>query len=109
MSDIVRRRGDTYRIRRYVKTAAGAVVNITDWIFKLTINKEAAPVDAIEQVAQIAGVIQDAPNGVVDFPPQVADVDWIGINYFDIEAIDSAGEKSTLDDGQFILIQDKTK
>ncbi len=108
MSDISRTRGDTYRIRRTVKVS-GVVVDITDWTFKLTINKVAKPADETDQVAQIAGVIIDAPNGVVDFTPLEADVETAGSFFFDIEAIDSGGAKTTPDRGQFILTQDITK
>ena len=108
MSDISRTRGDTYRIRRTVK-AAGVAIPITDWTFKLTINKVAKPADETDQVAQIAGVITDALNGVVDFTPQAADVENIGSFFYDIEAIDSGGEKVTLAKGQFIIAQDITK
>ena len=108
MSDITRTRGDTYRIRRTVKSG-GVVVDITDWTFKLTISAVANPPDATDQVAQIAGVIDDAPNGVVDFTPVADDVNWVGRNFYDIEAVDAASAIITLDDGQFILLQDKTK
>ena len=109
MSDITRFRGDTRRIRRYVKTDAQAVVDITDWTFKLTVNVHKDPVDETDQVFQVAGVIADAPNGVVDFTPLAADVDWVGSNFFDIEAVDSDSGKSTLYKGQFTLLQDITK
>ena len=108
VSDIARARGDTYRIRRTVKSG-GVAIPITDWTFKLTINKVVRPADATDQVAQIAGVIADAANGVVDFTPQTADVADIGSFFYDIQAVDSESAITTLDDGRFILLQDKTK
>lgn len=108
VSDISRVRGDTYRIRRTVK-ASGAVVDITDWTFLLTINRVAKPVDASDQIAQIAGVIFDATSGVVDFTPSEADVDVAGSYFYDIEAIDAGGETTTPGKGQFIISQDITK
>jgi hypothetical protein len=108
MSDITRYRGDTRRIRRTV-TADGAAVNITDWSFVLTINREYNPVNANEQGAQIVGVIADAAAGVVDFIPTLDDVADIGDYYYDIEATDAGGSVSTLDKGAFTLLQDVTK
>lgn len=109
MSDITRYRGDTRRIRKTVRDGAGAVVDITDWAFVLTINSEADPEDAAEQVAQLVGTIYDAPNGVVDFLPAVADVEVAGTFYYDIQATDADGGFTTLDKGQFTLLQDITK
>ena len=108
MSDITRHRGDTRRIQRTVKEN-GVAIPITDWTFLLTISREEDPVDTVEQIAQIIGVITDAANGVVDFTPLAKDVDWVGGNFFDIEAVDSDGGISTLDKGQFTLLQDITK
>ena len=108
MSDILRTRGDTYRIRRTVK-AAGVVVDITDWTFLLTINMVAKPADETDQVAQIAGVIFDAAGGIVDFTPLTADVADAGSFFYDIESVDDSGAVTTLDKGGFILLQDITK
>jgi hypothetical protein len=108
MSDITRYRGDTRRIQRTV-TLDGAAVNITDWSFVLTINREYEPDDTDAQVAQIVGVIADAAAGVVEFTPTLTDVATAGSYYYDIEAVDAGGSVSTLDKGAFTLLQDITK
>lgn len=108
MSDIVRTRGDTYRIRRTVKVS-GVAVNITGWTFKLTVNAEVNPADDTNQIAQIDGTLFDAVNGIVDFVPLSTDVETAGHYYFDIEATDTDSQISTLDKGSFILLQDITK
>ncbi len=109
MSDIFRHRGDTTVIQRTITGNTGAVLNINGWNLVLTLNSVAMPVDASGQMAQIIGVITDGLNGVVEFPPEAADVDRVGSFFFDIQAVDGGGVVSTIDHGQFILNQDITK
>lgn len=108
MSNITRTRGDTRRIRRTVKLA-GVAQDITGWSFLLTINSEWEPTDTDEQVAQIVGTLTDPTNGIVDFFPQADDVETAGQFYYDIESRDDGGYISTLDKGEFVLLQDITK
>ncbi len=108
MSDITRHRGDTRRIQRTVKID-GVATNITGWTFMLTINREEDPDDTSEEVAQIAGVIVVAGDGTVKFTPNLADVDWVGVYFYDIEAVDADGGVSTLDKGRWTHPQDITK
>lgn len=106
--DIIRYRGDTRRIRRTVKSG-GSPVNITGWLFLLTVSSEKSPADTTSQVAQIAGVIADAAGGVVDFTPAAGDVDTAGAYYYDIQATDDSGSVTTLVKGTLTLLQDITK
>ena len=108
MSTIARYRGDTRRIR-HVVTEDGAVVDVTDWSFVLTISAVESPVDTEHQVAQIVGVIADAAAGIVDFTPEAGDVATAGDYFYDIEATDAGGGVSTLDKGVFTLLQDISK
>lgn len=109
MSDIIRFRGDTTVIRRTIKNDAGAVLNIAGWTIWLTINAEARPADTTNQIAQMPGVITDAPNGVVEFSPDAVDVDYVGTYFFDIQAVDASGVVSTLNHARFIFLQDIMK
>lgn len=108
MSDITRARGDTRRIQKTVKEN-GVAINIENWTFMLTISREEDPLDVTEEVAQIAGVLVEAGNGTVKFTPTLADVDWVGVYFYDIEAVDSDGGISTLDKGRWVNRQDITK
>lgn len=109
MSDIIRFRGDTTVIQRTIKNDAGAVLNIAGWTLWLTINAEARPSDVTNEMAQMSGTVTDAPNGVVEFQPTADQVDYVGVFFFDIQAIDASGVKSTLNHARFIFLQDITK
>ena len=109
MTDYTRTRGDTYADIINVKDSSLAVVNITGYSFKLTVDTLENPTDSATQVYQLTGSITDAPNGVVQFAPTALQADQRGDLYFDIEMTDGAGKITTIDKGSYTYTQDITK
>lgn len=108
MSDIKRKRGDTYANELTVKKG-GEPFNITGCTFKLTVTSIAVPPDESTKLFHINGTIIDAANGRVEFAPLAADVDRVGTCYYDIEMVDGAGRKRTIKEGKYIFTQDRGK
>ena len=103
-------RGDSNAKGFIIQDSAGAVVDITGFTFKLTVNSEKDPTDQVNEQFSIAGVITDATNGKVAFSPSITDTDIAPGKYFyDIEQIDSGGGKSTLLVALALIVQDITK
>lgn len=110
MTDIIRKRGDTYANERTVTSAkTGLPINITGYSFILTVDSMKNPSDELTKQFIINGTILDGPNGSVEFAPLLADVDKVGEYYYDIQMIDGAGRKRTIDEGSYIFTQDITK
>ena len=106
--DITRRRGDTKRVTFKLADTNGSPIDLTDWTnFTLTVNSEEAPVDATNQVAQQVGNVVDAKGGRVYFV--VDGTVAIGDYFYDMQAIDDNGEKTTLVSGSYFVVQDITK
>lgn len=109
MTDIERKRGDTYPIEILVVDDAGAVVNITGATFLFTVDPEKDPATSTNNKFQLSGVITNAAGGAVEFRPSAANVNLLGTFYHDIQMTDSGGFISTLNKGKFKLVQDITK
>ncbi len=110
MTDIVRRRGDTYADEFIIKSATtGQPIPIAGYQFKLTVDPEAAPANADNNLFQVDGQIIDALNGRVEFPPLADQVDHVGSYFYDVQMIDGAGRKRTVVAGKYKLVQDITK
>lgn len=105
MSDIIRYRGETRVIQRTIQNEAGAVLNIAGWSVVLTVNREENPTDSDEEIMRLTGVVTDAPNGVCEFYPEPADVDYVGRFYYDIWAVDAVTKESLMIKGQFIFLE----
>ena len=109
MTDIERKRGDTYPVELTVTDSAGTAIDITSYTFLLTVDPEKAPTADTNNLFQLTGVITDATGGVVTFTPTASNTDAVGTYYYDIQMTDSGGLISTLDSGKFKLVQDITK
>jgi len=106
---IVRRRGDTKRIRVCV-AGLTSVPDITDATFRFTVNQRPYPVGAQTQVFQVLGDIIDGPGGIVEFPIESGNESIAaGFYYFDVEMTDPAGTVDTILFGWYHVKQDITK
>jgi hypothetical protein len=105
-------RGDVYpKVITFTNKATGLPVDLTGMTVTLTVNTEKDPVDATNQLFQVAGVIAaDPKTGVVSFTPAVGDNDMVKAKYyFDVEATITTVFKKTLMKGYWIITQDINK
>ena len=110
MTDIVRKRGDTYADEfELTSELTGLVIDITGYTFLLTIDPEKDPVDNTNNLYQLTGNITDATNGLVEFVPSAANTDVLGRYYFDAQLIGTDGRLRTFDSGKYKFVQDITK
>lgn len=110
MSDITRRRGDTYADEFIIKSASTKLpINITGYTFTMTLDSSKEPVGSSTNIYQLAGVILDAAAGRVEFAPSATQSDRVGVFYFDVQMVDGAGRKRTVDFGRYTFKQDITK
>lgn len=110
MSNIERKRGDTYADEITVKSKkTGQPINITGYTFLLTVASVKAPVDTTTKVFQLTGTIIDAAAGRVGFAPTESQADRLGKFYYDIQMTDAAGRKRTILEGEYKFVQDITK
>jgi len=110
MTDLTRKRGDTYADEIVLKRKSTSTpIDITGWSFKLTVDSSQKPTDTSTKKYSVTGVILDAVNGKVEFPPLITDVDLVGTYYYDIQATDSMGRIRTIMSGKYTFEQDITK
>jgi hypothetical protein len=108
--NICRVRGDTYPFTVTVKDGDGNPINITAYGFLLTVDPAPDPPDASENLLQLAGVILDGPNGIVQFQPSALDADQEpDTYYYDLQMEDGSGDFRTILKGTFTISQDITK
>ena len=110
MSDITRKRGDSYPDQVTFKDGTGAAFNVTGCSFLLTIDTQKTPPDDTTKVLQIVGTITDAPGGVVEFQwtPLLADLPIAGY-YYDIQMTDASTNVRTFGPWKYSIVQDITK
>lgn len=102
-------RGDSDAKGFVIKNAAGVVIPITGFSFKLTVNEQENPDPGVE-LFQVVGVITDGPNGLVAFAPTSMQTDQTPGEYFyDIEQTDTGGLISTKIKAICEIIQDISK
>lgn len=105
--NLKRFRGDTYPIRvRLSKNRAA--LDVTGYQFALTLHTNPAPA-ADDPAVQKTGAIEDAPAGLVRFDFDAADVDRVGLYYYDMQLTDAAGKMLTFKAGSITFVQDLTK
>ena len=110
MTAITRKRGDTYAETITVTDTTGAVIDITGYTFKLTVDPEKAPASAANNLFSITGTILSAVAGTVEFAPSALQADQTpGTYYFDIQLIDGAGRIRTIALDKYIVVQDISK
>jgi hypothetical protein len=103
-------RGDSFSSGVVITDKSGVAVDITDYSFSLTVDKNLNPSDISTQQFSVTGSIVDAALGKVSFSPLSTDTDLEpGTYYYDIEMIDSAGRKRTVVKSRFYVEQDLTK
>jgi len=108
MTDITRKRGDTYADVINI-SSAGSPLDVTGYTFLLTVDTQKAPSDTSTQVYQLTGTILDAVNGQVEFAPSAVQADQVGGFYYDVQMTDGAGRKRTVLAGKYKYVQDITK
>lgn len=110
MSNIIRKRGDTYGDVLVVKSSVTRQpVNITGCTFLMTLNPSKVPLDDTNNLYQLVGTIVDADGGQVEFAPSDTQADQLGKWYFDIQMTDASGRVRTIDSGRYTYKQDITK
>lgn len=110
LATITRYRGDTRPDKFTLTTAAGAVVDITGYTFRLTVNKRKNPTDITAQVFTVTGTITNATAGQYEFRPSAGQVNVPpGTYYYDVEVTDTGGYVTTLGVGSYIFVQDVSK
>ena len=110
MSNITRKRGDTYADELTITSSStGLPVNITGYSFLLTVDTRQNPTDETTQVYQLTGAIISGVNGRVEFAPSDAQADHVGDYYYDVQMLDGAGRKRTIASGKYKYTQDITK
>lgn len=104
---INRKRGDLYPEQiTILNKKTGLAENIAGKTFLLTVTTIAEPPDATTKLFQIAGIITDAANGVVEFTPTVDNADNVGDFFYDAQMV---GPKETVMSGPWNMAQDRTK
>lgn len=110
MTDITRKRGDTYADEFIIKSkATGRPLNLTGYTFFMTLDPNKAPTDDSTMLYKLAGTIVDAAAGRVEFAPSLAQANAVGSYYYDVQMIDSAGRVRTVMSGKYKYEQDITK
>jgi hypothetical protein len=108
MTEITRKRGDTYPIDIAV-TRDGVALDITGCTFVLTVDPSKAPLDDTANLFQLAGVIVNGSAGTVSFTPTAGDTDHVGKFFYDVQMTDTSGAIRTIAADKFTLVQDITK
>lgn len=107
---IIRYRGDTVADEFTIKDSTGAVVDITGYTFRLTVNSLKSPPDISTQLYTLTGTITNAAGGVVEFAPSAIEADQApGKYYFDVQMTDAATRIQTIHVGTYTYKQDLSK
>ena len=110
MTEIIRKRGDTYANEFIIKDSAGTVIDITGYSFTLTVDPQKNPTDDSNNLFQLAGNITDGPNGAVEFAPSAVQADQEpGTYYYDLQMTDLSGAIRTVALDKYKFVQDITK
>lgn len=111
MSDIERKRGDTYAdVFVFKNKATGVPLDLTGCSFLLTLDPAKDPVDNANNVYQLTGtIVAPATDGRVSFAPSDVQANQLGSFFFDVQMIDASSKKRTVDSGKYKYTQDITK
>jgi len=112
MTDITRRRGDTYADEFLLSDGVtGESLDLTGYTsFTLTVDSRVDPPDTTTQQYQLAGVVVgSATGGRIAFAPNDSQSNRVGVFFFDVQVVDAAGRKRTVDHGKYTYRQDITK
>lgn len=110
MTDISRKRGDTYADEFTIKSKkTKAAINLTGYSFVMVVDPNVGPTSSATNLFQIAGEIVDAATGRVAFAPTEPQADHIGIYYYEVQMIDATNKKRTVASGKYTFTQDIAK
>ena len=110
MTDITRKRGDTYADEFIIKSKTTKLpCASTGSTSTPPVDPPKTPADDRDNLYQHTGTILDAANGRVEFAPTAMQADQVGAFYFDVQMIDGAGRKRTIEGGKYKYEQDITK
>lgn len=110
LANLERKRGDTRAMIFVVyEDDEVTIVDISAWtLFRLTVDPSKAPTDALANVFQASGsFVTDGTDGKIKFTPPGDSA--IGKYYYDIQALDAVGGKTTIAEGKYKITQDITK
>ena len=104
-------RGDTDPKSFIIQDEDGAIINISTWALKLTVNSERNPDDATNEQFSLVGVfVTDGADGQIAFTPGIGDTNISPSKYYyDIERTIGGLSVRTLIKGIARIIQDITK
>lgn len=110
MTAISRFRGDTHAIPRTMRSRrTGAIVDITGYTFKLSVDTLKNPTDEVTQVFKLTGAITNAELGEYQFSPNTSQANNVGDMFYDIEVTDAGGAIETVEKDKYNVGQDLTK
>jgi len=112
MSDIERKRGDSYAdVFVLSSRETGQILNLSGYsTFLLTLDTRKDPPDTTTQVYQLAGqVVGPQADGKVQFAPTPAQADRIGRFFFDLQVTEPGGAIRTVLAARYTYRQDITK
>lgn len=110
MVSISRFRGDTAPDKLTVKDSLGVVVDISGYVFTLTVNRVKDPASVAGQMMQLSGTVTDGPAGRVEFKPTADQANVLPGRYFyDIQMVDTGAAITTILTGSYTFRQDITK
>lgn len=97
VTQITRRRGDTYGDSVIVTDLAGAPIDITGCSFTLTVDPEEFPKNSTNNLFTLTGTILNAVGGIVEFVPSSLQASQSpGVYFFEIKMVDGAGRLRTI-------------
>lgn len=109
MTVVSRKRGDTYADEWIIRSkATGQPKDISGFTFLMTLNKFKNPQSDEPFIYQLVGVVS-AEVGKVSFAPTPEQADRLGSFFYDIQMIDSAGKKRTIELNRYLYNQDVSK
>jgi hypothetical protein len=112
MTEITRKRGDTYGdVFTLTDKANNQPLNVAGYTgIVMTLDDRVNPADTSTQVYQLAAtVLGPTSAGKIEFAPTLAQADRVGRFFFDIQLTDPAGRIRTVMAGRYTYLQDITK
>jgi hypothetical protein len=93
-----------------VRDTDNAVVDITGYTFRMTVDPSPSPANADNNLFTVDGVVVDGPNGRVSLQPSTLNTNQTPRTYFyDIQMTTTTPSVRTIFAGKFEIRQDITK
>lgn len=110
MAKITRFRGDTSADQFTITDGDGEEIDVTGYVFRMTISSKLSPSSVEGLLAVVSGVIASAAAGLVDFVFTTAQADQVpGVYYYDVQMVDANNRITTLIKDKYEFTQDITK